>query len=260
MSATAVDDGGGVGRALGYRFSDDGRLIAVVPVDRAPDPAAGGLVSTVEDLFRLDQALYGESLLPRAHLEEAFAPVRLSDGRTGGYGYGWMVTRFRGLSEVAHGGDIDGFNGYLARYPSERFTVIVLANYAMAASATLPTAAELAHRIVALYLADRLEAPKPSVSVDPAILSSYVGDYQIEGPPPLIAAMGDVLTVTAEGARLLARDRSGRVAELQAESETAFVSPGTPVTLTFVRDGDGRVNSLLVTLAGLREFRARKVR
>lgn len=260
MGATSVDHGTGTGRALGYRFGDDGRFSAVMPVDRAADPAAGGLVSTVEDLFKLDQALYGDSILPRATLDEAFTPVRLADGHAGGYGYGWIVTRFRGLSEIAHGGDIDGFNGYLARYPSERFTVIVLANYPMASASELPTGAALAHRIVEIYLGDRLEAQTAAIAVDPAILASYAGDYQVEGPPPLVAAMGDVLTITSEGARLMGSDRSGRAAELHAESDTVFSSAGAPVTLTFVRGTDGRVDGLVVTLAGLREFRAHRVR
>jgi CubicO group peptidase (beta-lactamase class C family) len=260
MASTTVDHGSSGGRALGYRFGDDARFVAVEPVDRTPDPAAGGLVSTVEDLFKLDQALYGDSLLPRTAIDEAFTPVRLADGHKGGYGYGWMVGRFRGLSEIGHGGDIDGFNGYLARYPGERFTVIVLANYPMASAADFPTAADLAHRVAAIYLADRLEAQKAGVAVDPAVLATYAGDYQIEGPPPLVAAMGEVLTISAEGARLMGRDRSGRAAELQAESETVFASTGAPVTLTFVRGADGRVDGLVVTLAGLREFRAHRVR
>jgi CubicO group peptidase (beta-lactamase class C family) len=260
MAATAVDRGSGPGRAVGHRIGEDGRVVPVAPQDRSSAPAAGGLVSTVEDLLRLDQALYGEALLPRAALEEAFAPVRLADGRTGGYGYGWTVRRFRGLREIAHGGDIDGFNGFLARYPTERFTVIVLANYSMASSAPLPTAAELAHRIVATFLGDRLEAQPPSVAVDPAVLADYAGDYRLEGPPPLIAAMGETITITAAGGRLLGRDRGGRDAELRAESETVFASPDGPVTLTFVRDGEGQVTGLVVSLMGLREFRARKVR
>ena len=160
LTATHVDHGSGSGRATGYRLDEAGGFVPVAPQDRSADPAAGGLVSNVEDLFRLDQALYGSGLLPSAALDEAFAPVRLTDGHLGHYGFGWMVGHFRGLREIAHGGDIDGFNGFLARYPGERFTVIVLANYPMASAGAFPTAADLAHHIVESYLGDRLEAEK----------------------------------------------------------------------------------------------------
>jgi CubicO group peptidase (beta-lactamase class C family) len=259
LTATCADHGSGSGRATGYRLDDAGAFVPVAAQDRSADPAAGGLVSNVLDLFRLDQALYGSDLLPSAVLDEAFAPVRLADGRLGHYGFGWMVGRFRGLREIAHGGDIDGFNGFLARYPDERFTVIVLANYPMASSGALPTAADLTHHIVESYLGDRLEARRAALVVDPALLASYAGQYKLQGPPPLVAAMGEVLTIAVDGGRLTGSDRSGRSAVLEAESDTVFASPGGPITLTFVRDGQGRVDGLIVSLAGLREFRAIRV-
>jgi CubicO group peptidase (beta-lactamase class C family) len=259
LVATGVDHGDGAARAMGYGLDAAGRFVPIAPQDRSLDPAAGGLVSTVGDLFRLDQALYGSELLPAKVLSEAFAPVRLTDGRTGHYGFGWMVGSFRGLREIAHGGDIDGFNSFLARYPSEKFTVVVLANYPMASSGALPSAGDLAHRIVELYLGDRLETRRIPFSVDPATLAAYVGQYRIEGPPPLVAAMGEVLTVTVDGGRLMGSDRNGRSAALEAESDTVFASTGGPITLTFVRDASGKVDGLVVSLAGLREFRARRV-
>ena len=259
LTATYVDHGSGSGRATGYRLDEAGGFVPVAPQDRSADPAAGGLVSNVEDLFRLDQALYGSALLPSAVLDEAFAPVSLTDGHLGHYGFGWMVGHFRGLREIAHGGDIDGFNGFLARYPGERFTVIVLANYPMASSGAFPTAADLAHHIVESYLGDRLEAGRAPVAVDPALLATYAGQYKLQGPPPLVAAMGEVLTIAAEGGRLTGSDRNGRSAVLEAESDNVFASTGGPITLTFVRDGQGRVDGLIVSLAGLREFRAIRV-
>ena len=54
---------------------------------------AGGMYSTVEDLFRWDRALYTEKLISAATLEEAFTPFMLNDGTTSNYGYGWGITK-----------------------------------------------------------------------------------------------------------------------------------------------------------------------
>ncbi len=58
-----------------------------------------GIVSTLDDLYKWDQALYTERLVSRAMLEMAFTPGRTNDGkeiRTGigdrpnSYGFGWF--------------------------------------------------------------------------------------------------------------------------------------------------------------------------
>lgn len=84
--------------------------------------AAGALTSTVEDLYRWDQALSSEQLLPRQLLDEMFTPV------LGTYGYGWHVATANDRRIVSHTGLINGFSNYIARYPDDHVTVIVLSN------------------------------------------------------------------------------------------------------------------------------------
>lgn len=84
--------------------------------------AAGALYSTVEDLYRWDQALYGEQLLPRALVDEIFTPGN------GSYGYGWKVERPGGRLRISHAGNMTGVSNFLARYPEQRVTVIILSN------------------------------------------------------------------------------------------------------------------------------------
>jgi CubicO group peptidase (beta-lactamase class C family) len=84
--------------------------------------AAGALYSTVEDLYRWDQALSSEQLLPRALLDEVFTPGN------GSYGYGWKIERPGGRLRISHAGNMTGVSNFLARYPEQRLTVIVLSN------------------------------------------------------------------------------------------------------------------------------------
>jgi CubicO group peptidase (beta-lactamase class C family) len=88
----------------------------------------GGVYSSVEDLFKWDQALYGEKLVRTSSLDEAFTPARLNDGRATRYGFGWEIGEYRGLRTVRHSGHTVGFSTAVARFPAKRFTVIVLVN------------------------------------------------------------------------------------------------------------------------------------
>jgi len=105
-------------RALGYAAVGQ----PANPIDPSTLYAAGALYSTAEDLYRWDQALYTEKLLPRALLDEMFTP------HLGEYGYGWRISGNYGRRTLNHGGLINGFSNYMARYPDEQLTVIVLSN------------------------------------------------------------------------------------------------------------------------------------
>jgi len=106
----------------------------------------GGVYSSVEDLYRWDQALYTSKLVRRETLEQAFTPGAATDGSDNGYGYGWFISRYRGLKRVWHYGDTIGFSTFIARFPERRFTVIVLINL------NDVEAAPLVDRIVDTYL------------------------------------------------------------------------------------------------------------
>jgi CubicO group peptidase (beta-lactamase class C family) len=97
----------------------------------------GGVESTINDLFKWDQALYGGKLVRRATLDLAFAPGRTRDGKViethffghpSAYGFGWFVGSDHGALVVEHGGDWSGYRAHIIREPSRRVTAIVLTN------------------------------------------------------------------------------------------------------------------------------------
>jgi CubicO group peptidase (beta-lactamase class C family) len=113
----------------GYRTRD---TTEVIPTDEAAF-ADGGLYSTVDDLLRFDQALYGDRLLSRTLVQEMFTPWRgpgtgLPSGAQAGLGWD-LRTEGPGQPVVFHGGQIPGFNGMLERHLAPRVTAIVLSNY-----------------------------------------------------------------------------------------------------------------------------------
>jgi CubicO group peptidase (beta-lactamase class C family) len=88
--------------------------------------SAGSLYSTVEDMYRWDQALYTTALVPQPLLDEIWTP-HLNE-----YGYGWMISNLNGHREISHPGLIDGFATAIARFPDDRVTIIVLSNMSSA--------------------------------------------------------------------------------------------------------------------------------
>lgn len=91
--------------------------------------AAGGLYSTIDDLYKWDQSLYSEKLVKKETLAELFAP-RISTQNPAGlsYAYGWVVGQANGHPVTMHGGSIGGYLSYIIRYPQDRITIILLSN------------------------------------------------------------------------------------------------------------------------------------
>lgn len=109
---------GYTGEGEDWRDADD--------IDASVPYAAGALYSTVEDLYRWDQALYGERLISQELLDVMFTPFARSP--IGDFGYGWIISTEGGRSFVRHGGGGDGFTSLIARYPDGRVTIILLSN------------------------------------------------------------------------------------------------------------------------------------
>jgi CubicO group peptidase (beta-lactamase class C family) len=108
--------------AVGYsQFGgmDDGRPTAV--------PGDGGVYSTVDDLFKWDQALYTDRLVSQSALAEAFTPGAVEEG-TSRYGFGWNVEKKDAGKYVWHTGSHAGFRAFMGRGLGNRTTVIMLTN------------------------------------------------------------------------------------------------------------------------------------
>lgn len=115
------------GRASGYQIL--GRALVNAPyLDMTNAFATAGMYSTVEDLYRWDQALYSNQLLHQESLEAMHTPYSGADGSGGQYGYGWQLGEYQDHRIVSHEGTINGFHSYLGRYLDDRVTIIVLSN------------------------------------------------------------------------------------------------------------------------------------
>ena len=129
-------------RAFGYsmdkgtvKFSDQSMTSAVL--------GDGGIYSSIDDLYKWDQALYTEKIVGRESLDMAFTPWREN------YGFGWRIDQYKGRRRIHHTGSTSGFRTVFHRFPDDAFSVIILTNRSE------PNVAPLAEKLVDMYLLNR---------------------------------------------------------------------------------------------------------
>jgi len=86
----------------------------------------GNVYSSVEDLYKWDQALYTEKLVKKSTFAEAITPGKLNNGEATQYGFGWGI--IEPGKTVAHTGGWVGFLNEITRYIDKNQTIILLTN------------------------------------------------------------------------------------------------------------------------------------
>lgn len=102
----------------------DGGIIDLVDKYYVNFPfSAGGLISTTEDLWKWNKALYNVLIINTSLLKELVTPGLL------GYGLGVAIETFaNGDIIYKHGGAIDGYHSLLMYLPKQKISICVLTN------------------------------------------------------------------------------------------------------------------------------------
>lgn len=133
-----------IDKAVGYRVKNDSIIDKMDYYHIKGLGAAGGIISTASDMARWvgiwtngGKIGHGE-FIPTRYFEEAISsqmvisgalPERgLEDLYFANYGYGWVISSYRGHYRVEHGGNIDGFTASTSFFPSDSIGIVVLAN------------------------------------------------------------------------------------------------------------------------------------
>ena len=122
--------------------------------------AAGSLYSTVEDLYKWDQALYTDKLVPNDLKQKLFTP------NLENYGYGWDIRTIppdepgAGQTMISHGGGINGFNTLEQRLVGDHDLIVIFNNTPGA------SLGEMAKGIRAIIYGQEPTTPKRSLVPD----------------------------------------------------------------------------------------------
>ena len=121
-------------RASGYlRFGELQNGLWFTPAYR--ESAAGGLVSTVQDMARWENALEAGTILKPSTLAQMAVPIKLRsdsvvqerDGTR--HGLGWDLPAYQGHRIMAHGGDhVSGFTANFSRFIDDKVGIVILTN------------------------------------------------------------------------------------------------------------------------------------
>lgn len=113
-------------KAVGYDDAFADPPVVALYLHPSVPYAAGAIYSTVEDLYRWDQALTTDTLVSAETLEKIFTPG------LGDYGYGWYIDELPvdGIAHrhVWHWGAYSGFHSFISRLLDDRVTIILLSN------------------------------------------------------------------------------------------------------------------------------------
>ncbi|SRR6056297_244064 len=87
-----------------------------------------GIYSSTGDLYKWDQALYEEKLIPKKLLEKAFTPLMLHGKYKIRYGYGFRIKDTEDGKIVYHNGRWNGFRTSFHRYLEDTTSIVILNN------------------------------------------------------------------------------------------------------------------------------------
>jgi CubicO group peptidase (beta-lactamase class C family) len=130
--------------SLGYGLKNDSIIKKLDYYNIDAMGPAGSINSSVNDMAKwvtawINNGKYeGKQIIPETHRSEAITSQMAMGGGTpdketpdvyfSNYGFGWMLSSYRGHYRVEHGGNIDGFSASTSFFPSDSVGIIVLTN------------------------------------------------------------------------------------------------------------------------------------
>jgi D-alanyl-D-alanine-carboxypeptidase/D-alanyl-D-alanine-endopeptidase len=191
---------------------------------------AGALRSTANDLLKFMKATcFTKTGAPlRSAIDRLLKTRRPTNGANIKVGLGWFVTSGDNDEIIWKDGMTGGYASFVGFSTRFRSGAVVLSN---SANTTNDIGFHLTNP------ANKIAQYPPETAVDPAILATYEGIYQIT---PNFA-----LAIRAEGGRLFVRATGQNEYELFAESENRFFLRIVDAQGTFLRNKDGVVDRLL---------------
>lgn len=186
--------------------------------------AGAGLYAPVEDLQKWLNEMMDQKLLGKAFWQEMLKVTTKN-----GYASGLTTSDFGGHKKIFHGGDNPGFHSIMGVYPTDRLSVIVIANNDNAAPKNIEQT--IAAKVLGIWGEDVEEAPEAisEFTIAPETLKQYVGIYESKGSQFLLEPLDNSLQVI--------QVYNDAVYDITPESQTSFGYAGLVFTFEDVVNG-----------------------
>lgn len=160
------------------------------------------------------------------------------------YGYGLMISNYRGVRIVEHGGSRSGYGSVIKMAPDQRFAVTVLGNRT---GVSLSKTAEKAMELMLPLKPKEEEKSNQALPMTAAEMANYAGKYGQREVSVEIAVK--------EGKLILKQGSSERPIRKTGESRFAAGAPGaTPTEFVLVPGADGKAEFFQGGLRAAKRF------
>jgi CubicO group peptidase (beta-lactamase class C family) len=200
-------------------------------------PAAGGLYSTVNDLLKLLAVAMDYEHSPLDGAMRLTWNTRRTMSR-GGFeqALGWTIIREQNSLLIVHDGGTFGYATSIAWDPVRRAGVVVLSNQ-------VTNVGDIARHLLrpSIPLEKPTATKRTEVTLDPAKLDIYVGNYEATGEGIFaVTREADSLTIRSPAEWGLPKFR------LHPENRQDFFAAELPMRVAFQFENDGSVKKMLV--------------
>jgi CubicO group peptidase (beta-lactamase class C family) len=213
---TVADEAKLAGMAVGY-WHEHGKTERAPAIDDTWGWSAGGLVSTIADLQKWNQALTGGRIVSKASYALMTTPVTTAQGNSE-YGFGLFVDSVEGQPRIGHTGGSNGFTTANEYFPKQDLRIIAFTN-----DKQNPEPGEIITTAIFndLYPAIAAEAMRPAAGEDAAVTATAKATFA-----EVQSGKGEFPQLTA---RLAAKMKAG-LAEHNAKNFSPY---GAPTAFTF---------------------------
>lgn len=240
-------------RASGY--APDGTnnyKISMTTLDMIGD---GGIFTTINDIKKWDDAFYASNVLSRAFWNTMTQQGKLNNGDTIDYASGLIISTYKGLKTISHGGAFVGFRAELLRFPDQKLSIAIFANRSDA------NPSKMANQVADILLKDQLveevasndTKAKTEVPEKELPLSQFVGDYEIQ--PGVIAR----LSIRNDSLNVLQTWNKSTYNIVKLSGNTYQIPGNETISFSFIDLKDGFTQTLKV-LQDDRETKATRIK
>ncbi len=197
-----------------------------------------GIYATADDLYKLDRALYGETIITeksKSIMHTHYNKKYPDDGFFDSYGYGIFIDPYynHGHHLLTHSGGFIGTMTTFDRYPEDNVFIAVLSNNESESHM-------ISYGLSGILFGIPVEFPyqHTAIQIDGKLSKKYAGSYE-------------KTTIIAAGERLYLNNLE---TELLPESQTKFFRKDIPDrTFEFVKDKKGNVSAVILTKGGVKQ-------
>jgi CubicO group peptidase (beta-lactamase class C family) len=215
-------------RVPGYTQGKSGRFYNSRFLHLSYPYASGSILSTVEDMFKWQQALNQNILIKEVTKSKAFTNHSIK-GKETNYGYGWFFNEISSSPTYEHSGGTRGFSSNGIYLPNEKVYVIILSNCVVYPVESIST-------LVASYVIENPRVYPPVIKLTNQELEKFIGSYLLDD--------GRQLTVEKDGDDIATKMYSLKRI-IKPYKQNIFYTPGSFEEFEFILNDKEEITGIV---------------